>query len=60
MNKKSSSIEEKVASCTHEGCMNNQIENGLCIMHGIKLKKSKKKRKVDYGCVVLCPIIVNS
>lgn len=55
--KKSSSIEEKVASCTHEGCMNNQIENGLCIMHGIKLKKSKKKRKVDDGRVVLCPII---
>ena len=46
--KKSSSIEEeKVATCTHEGCMNNQMENGLCIMHGIKLKKSKKKQKVD-------------
>jgi len=63
MNKKkcSSSIkEEKVAQCTHEGCMNNQMENGLCIMHGIKLKKSKKKRKVDDGRVVLCPIIINS
>jgi len=57
--KESSSIEEKVAQCTHEGCMNNQMENGLCIMHGIKLKKSKKKRKVDDGRVVLCPIIIN-
>ena len=65
MKKKSStssieeSIEEIIAPCTHEGCMNNQMENGLCIMHGIKLKKSKKKRKVDDGCVVLCPIIIN-
>ena len=59
MNKKSSSIEEEIASCTHEGCMNNQMENGLCIMHGVKLKKSKK-RKVDDGRVVLCPIIINS
>ena len=52
--KSSSSIEqEKVAQCTHEGCMNNQMENGLCIMHGIKLKKSKKKRRVDDDRVVL-------
>lgn len=36
-----SSIEE-IVPCTNEGWMNNQVKNGLCIMHGFKLKTSKK------------------
>ena len=37
----------KVKSCSHEGCTNQVVSNNVCVRHGGKKRKKKKKKQND-------------